>query len=143
MSEKNVSPVSLENLIRYKKGDTIGKAENGRLGGIKSGESKKRAKTIKQIIEAWAEGKPSKMWIKQLTALGVMVGEDKTALEALIDWTQLKALEETVRLPELIKLIEVIAKYTGQEPAQKIDIVNGLESNIDRIKEMEKHFDDK
>ena len=138
-----MNPKSLENLIEFKKGDSTDKVENGRLGGIKSGESKRKAKTIKQILEAWAESKPSKLWIEQLTKLGIVVDENKTALEALVDYTQMKALDSKASLPDLLKLMETVAKYTGQEPAQKIDIVNGLESNIDRIKEMENHFDDK
>lgn len=138
-----MNPKSLENLKEYQKGDTTDKAKNGKLGGIKSGESKRRAKTIKQIIEAWAESKPSKLWVEQLTGLGIIVDEEKTALEALIDYTQMKALDGKTNLSDLLRLMETIAKYTGQEPAQKIDIVGGLESNIDRIKNMEKHFDDK
>lgn len=40
-----------ENLIPYKKGDNKGKSEAGKVGGVKSGESKRERKQFKEIID--------------------------------------------------------------------------------------------
>lgn len=42
---------SLDNLIPYKKGDTKDKAENGALGGVASGESKRETKRMLKALE--------------------------------------------------------------------------------------------
>lgn len=138
-----MNPKSLENLKEYQKGDTIDKAKNGALGGKASGESKRKKKTLAMIIQAWADGKPNIQMKKQLLELGIPVADDMTAAEALFEYAGLKVLDKKSTTGDVVKLVETVAKYTGQEPAQKIDISGGLESNIDRIKDMEKHFDDK
>lgn len=131
-----------EGLIHYKKGDTTDKAKNGALGGKASGESYRRKKTLANIIQAWADGKPNIQMKKQLLELGIPVSEDMTAAEALFEYAGLKVLDKKSTTGDVVKLVETVAKYTGQEPAKEINITGaGLESNIDRIKKMEEHFD--
>lgn len=131
-----------EGLIYYKKGDTKDKAKNGALGGKASGESYRKKKTLAMIIQAWADGKPNIQMKKQLLELGIPVGDDMTAAEALFEYAGLKVLDKKSTTGDVVKLVETVAKYTGQEPAKEINIVGGgLESSIDRIKKMEEHFD--
>lgn len=142
MANPNPNQKSLDNLILYKKGDTTDKAKNGALGGIASGESKRKKKTLAMIIQAWADGKPNIQMKKQLLELGIPVSEDMTAAEALFEYAGLKVLDKKSTTGDVVKLVETVAKYTGQEPAKEINITGaGLESNIDRIKKMEEHFD--
>lgn len=143
MSNPNPNQKSLDNLIYYEKGDTTDKAKNGALGGKASGESKRKKKTLAMVIQAWADGKPNIQMKKQLLEFGIPVPDDMTAVEALFEYAGLKVLDKKATSGDVVKLVETVAKYTGQEPAQKVDITGGLESNIDRIKEMEQHFDDK
>lgn len=142
MSNPNPNQKSLDNLIYYEKGDTTDKAKNGALGGKASGESKRKKKTLAMIIQNWADGKPNDMMKKMLVEYGIPVPDDMNAMEALFAYAGVKVLDRKSSSGDVVKLVETVAKYTGQEPAKKIDISSdGLVSNIDRIKQMEEHFD--
>lgn len=112
-------------------------------GGIASGKSRKRQKTLRELFETFGESKPNRVVVEQFDKLGIPVEDDDTMLTCMFKWAGVKSVAKGTKMGDLLKFFEVFGKYTGQEPAQKIDIVGGLESNIDRIKEMEKHFDDK
>jgi len=122
---KNVNPRSLENLIPYKKGDTRDKVENGRLGGIKSGESKRRMKTFREELKELLE-------VEVENAKGEKTTVQKNINSALI----LKAAKGDV------KAYEVIRDTLGQKPVEeKSVVVNApMESRIEVIEEMRKRF---
>ena len=98
--------------------------------------------TLIMPASALEDGKPNIQMKKQLLELGIPVSEDMTAAEALFEYAGLKVLDKKSTTGDVVKLVETVAKYTGQEPAKEINITGaGLESNIDRIKKMEEHFD--
>ena len=126
--DKVVNPKSLENLIPFKKGDTNDKAKNGRLGGIKSGESKRRMKTFREELMAILskETKNSK---------GETVSFQENINAAII----LKAAKGDVRAYETIR------DTLGQKPKDEKEVVvmaeGGLQVNLDLVKKMEESLD--
>lgn len=133
-----------ENLILYKKGDTTGKVEAGRLGGIASGEAKRKAKTIKQILQDWGDDEPSDAMKKQLAQYGISC-EGKTAIEALFAYMGLKALARNTNMNDIAKFAEMYAKYTGQEPAKELNVTGDISSKVryiepDEYKAVEDHI---
>lgn len=125
-----LSQNSLDNLIPYKKGDSTGKVESGRLGGIASGESKRQKKMLKEIL---ADILQENMVVKDKE------GNEKTipSVVAITKGLITKAAKGDSRA------YEVIRDTLGEKPAEKVDITTGLESNIDKIKAMEEYFKDK
>jgi hypothetical protein len=113
------------------------------IGGINSGKTRRKQKTLREMFETFGESKPNKVVVEQFAKLGIPVEDDDTMLSCMFKWAGVKSVAKGTKMGDLLKFFEVFGKYTGQEPAQRIDIGNSLESNIDRIKEMEKHFDDK
>ena len=126
--KKNVNPNSLANLVEYKKGDTTDKAKNGRLGGIKSGESKRRMKTFREELQALLEAE-----IKNAK------GESTTVQTNINSALILKAAKGDVRA------YEVIRDTLGQKPKDEKEVVvvaeNGLSINLDLVKKMEDKLD--
>ena len=126
--DKVVNTKSLENLIPFKKGDTNDKAKNGRLGGIKSGESKRRMKTFREELMAILskETKNSK---------GETVSFQENINAAII----LKAAKGDVRAYETIR------DTLGQKPKDEKEVVvmaeGGLQVNLDLVKKMEESLD--
>lgn len=125
---KNVNPKSLENLVPFQKGDTNDKATNGRLGGIKSGESKRRMKTFREELMAILS-KETK------NAKGESVSFQENINAAII----LKAAKGDVRAYETIR------DTLGQKPKDEKEVVvmaeGGLQVNLDLVKKMEESFD--
>lgn len=126
--KKNVNQKSLDNLVPFKKGDTTDKAENGRLGGIKSGESKRRMKTFKEELQAILE-------TEMLNAKGEKISYQKNINSALI----LKAAKGDVRA------YEVIRDTLGQRPKDEKEVVvmsgdDGLKINLELVKSLEEKF---
>lgn len=126
--KKNVNPNSLKNLIEYQKGDTTDKAKNGRLGGIASGESKRRMKTFREELMAILE-----------TQTKNSKGESITVQQNINAALALKAAKGDVRA------YEVIRDTLGQKPKDEKEVVvvaeGGLKVNLDLVKRMENHFE--
>lgn len=127
--KKNVNPKSLENLVAFKKGDTTDKAKNGRLGGIASGESKRRIKTFKQSILAMLE---------QEIVNGK--GEKITLQESIVGGLILKASKGDV------KAFTAIRDTIGEKPVDESKVVvenaGDVKINLDLVKDMENHFNE-
>lgn len=126
--KKNVNQKSLDNLKPFQKGDTNDKAENGRLGGIASGESKRRMKTFKEELQSILE-------TEMLNAKGEKVSYQKNINSALI----LKAAKGDVRA------YEVIRDTLGQRPKDEKEVVvmsgdDGLKVNLELVKSLENKF---
>lgn len=127
--KKNVNPKSLKNLIEYKKGDTTDKAKNGRLGGIASGESKRRMKTFKQSIlkmleEEVVNGKGEKVSLQDSIVGGLILKASKGDVKAFI------AIRDTI----------------GEKPVDESKVVvenaGDVKINLDLVKDMENHFNE-
>lgn len=111
-------------------------------GGIASGKTRKRQKTLRELFETFGESKPNKVVLEQFAKLGIPVDEDDTMLTCMMKWAGVKSVAKGTKMGDLLKFFEVFGKYTGQEPAKEIVVSGeGLTSNIERIKQMEEHFD--
>lgn len=112
-------------------------------GGIASGKTRKRQKTLREHFETFGMAKPNPVVIQQFKKLGIPVEEDDTMLTCMFKWAGVKSVDKRTKMSELLKFFEVFGKYTGQEPAQKLVVEGELSSNIDRIKNLEDQFDNK
>lgn len=83
---------------------------------IQKRETKKK---LREIFEAWGNGMPIKAQEEVLKKFGVNT-KGKTTIECLMDFIGLKANDKKVSLADLLKLMAMYAKYTGQEPATEI-----------------------
>lgn len=123
-----------ENLIPYKKGDSKGKSEAGKIGGIKSGESKRQKKLFKDILEEILE-KPYKKNKKYVIDEN---GEKITFKQAVAA----KAVESCIK--GNIKGMVFVRDTLGEKPTDKIESTNiNAEVDIDKIKELRKQLNDK
>ena len=127
--KKNVNPKSLENLIKYKKGDTTDKAKNGRLGGIASGESKRRMKTFKEELmailqEELVNSKGEKITVQENINRALLVRAGKGDTKAYV----------------------IIRDTLGQKPVDESKVVvenaGDVKINLDLVKDMENHFNE-
>lgn len=128
----------------FKKGDTTDKAVNGKKGGIASGIAKRKSKTIRQILQDWGDGEPTKVMREQLAQYGISC-DGMTAIEALFAWMGLKALAKNTNMNDISKFAEMYAKYTDQEPAKKLDITGEMSSKVkyiepDEYKAVQEHI---
>ena len=129
MTEDKVVNKGWENIKghEFKKGDTTGKSAAGKIGGIKSGESKRRMKTFREELMAILE-------TEMLNAKGEKVSVQKNINSALI----LKASKGDV------KAYEVIRDTLGQKPKDEKEVFvrsdEGLKVNLELVKEMEDKF---
>lgn len=131
--EKIVKNKGWNNLIPYEKGDTKGKSEAGKLGGVKSGESKRRRKTMREALEILLEKE-----VKNNR------GEMVQSLEAIMSATVKKAINGD------IKATRFIQETIGERPVNKVEVtgangeplVGGLQVNLGLVKEMEDRFNE-
>lgn len=112
----------------FQKGDTTGKSAAGKIGGVKSGESKRRMKTFREELLALLEAE-----IKNAK------GESTTVQTNINSALILKAAKGDVRA------YEVIRDTLGQKPKDEKEVVvvaeNGLSVNLDLVKKMEDKLD--
>lgn len=135
---------NMDNLTSLADRTTEEQRDIATAGGVASGKTRRKQKTLREMFETFGESKPNKVVVEQFNKLGIPVEDDDTMLTCMFKWAGVKSVSKGTKMGDLLKFFEVFGKYTGQEPAKEINIVgDGLKSNIDRIKEMEKHFDDK
>lgn len=127
--KKNVNPKSLENLVAFKKGDTTDKAKNGRLGGIASGESKRRMKTFKEELmailqEELVNSKGEKITVQENINRALLVRAGKGDTKAYV----------------------IIRDTLGQKPVDESKVVvenaGDVKINLDLVKDMVNHFNE-
>lgn len=119
---------SLQNLVSLADRTMEERQEIGRVGGIKSGESKRRMKTFKEELQSILE-------TEMLNAKGEKVSYQKNINSALI----LKAAKGDVRA------YEVIRDTLGQRPKDEKEVVvmsgdDGLKVNLELVKSLEEKF---
>lgn len=117
------------NLIPYKKGDTKGKSEAGKLGGKASGESKRRMKTFKEELmailqEELVNSKGEKITVQENINRALLVRAGKGDTKAYV----------------------IIRDTLGQKPVDEskvvVENVGDVKINLDLVKDMEKHFNE-
>ena len=123
----------------------------GRKGGIKSGETRKKQKTLRELFETFGESKPNKVVLKTFADLGIPVDEDDTMLTCMFKWAGVKSFAKGTKMGDLLKFFEVFGKYTGQEPASKHELTGAdgqpLETKVkyiapESLEEIKKHIAD-
>lgn len=102
--------------------------KNGRKGGIKSGEAKRRRKTMREMLDY--------LLAKELTNKN---GEKATTLEAMMTSMIKQGLNGNV------KAVEFIRDTTGQKPTEKVEATNAtitvtdekiIESVMNKLKDL-------
>lgn len=96
------------------------------LGGIKSGEARRRKKTLREMFEAFGDAKPNKVIVEQLAKVGIEVGEDETMMDCLFKWAGVKTVSKSTKMVDVLKFFEVFGRYTGQEPASKHELIGSI-----------------
>jgi len=118
-----------------------------RRGGIASGKTRKRQKTLREMFETFGESKPNPVVVEQFKKLGIPVEEDDTMLTCMFKWAGVKTVAKGTKMGDLLKFFEVFGKYTGQEPAQKHEVTGAdgqpIVKYIDaaQYKEVQDHID--
>lgn len=118
-------------------------------GGIKSGETRRKQKTLREHFEMFGQSKPNKVVIEQFEKLGIPVSEDDTMLTCMFKWAGVKSVAKGTKMGDLLKFFEVFGKYTGQEPAQKHELTGADGQPLETVryitpkeyKEVQDHID--
>ncbi len=120
MNEQNLIPNSMRSKSEVR--------ANSRKGGIKSGESRRRKKELKEIIEMMFEKEYSMMEGKNEVK---MSGAEAIAMKQME-----KALKGDT------KAFEVLRDTAGQKPVEKVEQINIDAEYESRIKELKEMFAD-
>ena len=136
-----------DNLVKYQKGDTKDKAENGRKGGQATAGIYKQRKDLRLIFTELGNLPVEKTpFAQMLQNIGVDI-KDKTLIEALIHAYPYKVFNKKEPAKAIADFLNTYAKYTGQEPAQKHELTGAdgqpLVKYIEpqQYKEVQDHID--
>ena len=136
-----------DNLIPFTSDQSREQAQiNGRKGGIKQGENKRRQKSLRELFEAFGESKPNPVVKEQFEKVGIQVNDDDTMLTCMFKWAGVKSVAKGTKIGDLLKFFEVYGKYTGQEPAKELNITGDVGTKIkyvdpDEYKAVQEHID--
>lgn len=136
-----------DNLVRYQKGDTKDKAENGRKGGQATAGIYKQRKDLRLIFTELGNLPVEKTpFAQMLQNIGVDI-KDKTLIEALIHAYPYKVFNKKEPAKAIADFLNTYAKYTGQEPAKEINLGGELSSKVkyitpDSMDDIKKHIAD-
>ena len=136
-----------QNLIKNSDRSPEQLREQTRNGGIKSGETRRRQKTLKEMFKAFGESEPNKILVAQLEKLGIPVEDGDTMMDCLFKWAGVKTVEKSTKMGDLLKFFEVFGKYTGQEPAKEVNLGGEISSKVkyiapESMEEIKKHIAD-
>ena len=101
-----------DNLIPMNKRSKDEARENGKKGGIKSGETRRRNRDIKNIVAALLEAKPDGATVDRLKSMGIE-DDNITNKTALVFAMFQEAQQGNV------KAFETLMKYAGEDPEQQ------------------------
>ena len=112
----------------FVKGDNTGKSAAGKIGGVKSGESKRRMKTFREELQQLLQ-------MEITNKNGEVISTQQNINSAII----LKAARGDVRA------YEVIRDTLGQRPKDEKEVVvmsgdDGLKVNLELVKSLENKF---
>lgn len=116
-------------------------------GGIASGKTRKRQKTLREMFETFGESKPNRVVVEQFNKLGIPVEDDDTMLTCMFKWAGVKSVAKGTKMGDLLKFFEVFGKYTGQEPAKEVNLGGEISSKVkyiapESMEEIKKHIAD-
>lgn len=116
-------------------------------GGIASGKTRKRQKTLREMFETFGESKPNRVVVEQFEKLGIPVEDDDTMLTCMFKWAGVKSVAKGTKMGDLLKFFEVFGKYTGQEPAKEVNFGGEISSKVkyiapESMEEIKKHIAD-
>ena len=116
-------------------------------GGIASGKTRRKQKTLREMFELFGESKPNKVVLKTFADLGIPVEEDDTMLTCMFKWAGVKSFAKGTKMGDLLKFFEIFGKYTGQEPAKEVNLGGEISSKVkyitpDSMEEIKKHIAD-
>lgn len=116
-------------------------------GGIASGKTRRKQKTLREMFETFGESKPNKVVVEQFNKLGIPVEDDDTMLTCMFKWAGVKSVAKGTKMGDLLKFFEVFGKYTGQEPAKKLELDGDITSKVkyiepDEYKAVQDHIND-
>lgn len=116
-------------------------------GGIASGKTRRKQKTLREMFELFGESKPNKVVLKTFADLGIPVEEDDTMLTCMFKWAGVKSFAKGTKMGDLLKFFEIFGKYTGQEPAKEVNLGGEISSKVkyiapESMEEIKKHIAD-
>ena len=135
-----------QNLIKNSERSPEQLREQTRNGGLKSGETRRRQKSLRELFEAFGESKPNPVVKEQFEKVGIQVNDDDTMLTCMFKWAGVKSVAKGTKIGDLLKFFEVYGKYTGQEPAKELNITGDVGTKIryiepDEYKVVQEHID--
>jgi len=104
--------------------------EQTRNGGIKSGETRRKQKTLREMFETFGNSKPNPVVKEQFEKVGLKIDDDDTMLTCMFKWAGVKSVAKGTKMGDLLKFFEVFGKYTGQEPAKELNITGDVGTKI-------------
>lgn len=113
----------IENLKPFKSVDEA--RENGRKGGIKSGEAKREKKAFKEVI---------------IERLDKAVADGKTTKEALICKLVDKIQEDKTSVTDLLRALEFLRDSSGEKPTDKVEQTTLTPLTPEQRKQIAKDF---
>ena len=116
-------------------------------GGIASGKTRRKQKTLREMFELFGESKPNKVVLKTFADLGIPVEEEDTMLTCMFKWAGVKSFAKGTKVGDLLKFFEIFGKYTGQEPAKEVNLGGEISSKVkyiapESMEEIKKHIAD-
>ena len=117
------------------------------MGGQANSKQRKIERMFRDFAEQHCLAKANPATINILKQYYDIPDEGITNLEALMKLMDLKKLDKKTKLGDVIKLFEILAKYTGQEPAKEINLGGELSSKVkyitpDSMDDIKKHIAD-
>lgn len=105
-----------ENLIPLNKRPKSVQREIQSMGGQAKAEKTRVQNSIKAIFEAFGDSKNSEELQSAFDSIGLKAD---TKLKALIAKAFALGLAKNAKMNDILALVQMMAKYTGQEPAMK------------------------
>lgn len=136
-----------QNLIKNSDRSPEQLREQTRNGGIKSGETRRKQKTLRELFETFGESKPNPVVKEQFEKVGLKIDDDDTMLTCMFKWAGVKSVAKGTKMGDLLKFFEVFGKYTGQEPAKELNITGDVGTKIkyvdpEEYNAVQKHIND-
>ena len=117
-----------ENLIPFNKRSESEQRRIRSMGGKARAKKIADANSIKQIFEMYSNSATSEEIQNAFENVGFIAD---TKLKALIAKAIALGMSKDARLVDILNLIQMIAKYTGQEPVQAFRLEDKPQINID------------
>lgn len=120
------TPTALQNRTKEER------TELARKAGIESGKTRAREKTLKEIFSALGKTEANNVIKSQLKQLGYDV-DGLTMIDAIVKVASAKTFNKNAPLKDILNFVEVFAKFTGQEPAKKLEVDGDITSKVKYI----------